>query len=86
MHRDYIKNKGHMNSVTASSKNQIKTNVETNVCNFDFVKLFVRPFSWCIDIVVIIIVQLHSPESELKLCVALKSARGVSEICKLQNL
>lgn len=86
MHRDYIKNKGHMNSVTASSKKQIKTNAETNVCNFDFVKLFVRPFSWCSDIVVIIIVQLHSPESELKLCVALKSARGVSEICKLQNL
>lgn len=86
MHRDYIKNKGHMNSVTASSKNQIKTNVETNVCNFDFVKLFVRPFSWCSDIVVIIIVQLHSPKPELKFCAALKSARGVSEICKLQNL
>lgn len=86
MHRDYIKNKGHMNSVIASSKNQIKTNVETNVCNFDFVKLFVRPFSWCSDIVVIIIVQLHSPKPELKFCAALKSARGVSEICKLQNL
>ena len=86
MHRDYIKNKGHMKSVTASSKNQIKTNAETNVCNFDFVKLFVRPLSWCSDIVVIIIVQLHSPKPELKFCAALKSARGVSKICKLQNL
>ena len=44
MHRDYIKNKEPMNSAMASPKNNIKINEEKNVCNFDFVKLFARPF------------------------------------------
>ena len=44
MHRDYIKNKEPMNSAMASPKKNIKINEEKNVCNFDFVKLFARPF------------------------------------------